>query len=437
MTWTADSTWYLQREPGFWRRKRQAYLDLPPWVGLGRDASPTHEAEAREHLLEVLLTFPVGGSRTQRLQRRGGRPTLRDCAEELGVKKPGEHDWPAACPPKGGKPHICAALCALASSGRDGEVAIAEWLRRERIRQEDRECYRQRALHDFVACPDTLTLFVLHGYHPENAAAGVTPAEQEKALQRLGRTAKEVLKLRQVGSVFRAAVDCDVVWRRFYVAISEGKRFQPPAISRLLGLSTHEADANSGVHIARDAGVEPLGAMCSAPGHLPHLAAFQLALVEHGRAALTVDDLCSVMFYSRAKRHCMDSVEQLEAVCPWWRHEEPRRHHFGRDGILRSYRYDPALGSTVFDRQVGPWRFVATPPGFPPGRSYVCTQGRATTVWEVRRTPTWDVIMVSGVGIKCTAPLPSRSDDIGSVGEAYAMTVAHEAALVELSVNVS
>jgi len=63
MTWTADSTWYLQREPGFWRRKRQAYLDLPPWVGLGRDASPTHEAEAREHLLEVLLTFPVGGSK--------------------------------------------------------------------------------------------------------------------------------------------------------------------------------------------------------------------------------------------------------------------------------------------------------------------------------------------------------------------------------------
>jgi hypothetical protein len=57
----------------------------------------------------------------------------------------------------------------------------------------------------------------------------------------------------------------------------------------------------------------------------------------------------------------MDSVEQLEAVCPWWRHEEPRRHHFGRDGILRSYRYDPALGSTVFDRQVGPWRFVALP----------------------------------------------------------------------------
>eukprot|EP01044_Picomonas_judraskeda_P004742 COSAG03_NODE_424_length_8020_cov_3.740184_11_plen_82_part_01 len=82
MTWTADSTWYLQRAPGFWTRKRQAYLDLPPWVGLGRDASPTHEAEAREHLLEVLLTFPVGGSRTQRLQRRGGRPTLRDCAEE-------------------------------------------------------------------------------------------------------------------------------------------------------------------------------------------------------------------------------------------------------------------------------------------------------------------------------------------------------------------
>jgi hypothetical protein len=164
-TWSADSSWYSERPPGFWaRKKRGSYIDLPAWMGLRH----ANDEPAREHLLEVMLTFPLGErSRTRRLRLRSpsgrevasGPATLRDCAEELGVKRVGVHEWQDACPPKGCKPDICAALCALASSGRGGSAVIRAWLRRERKRQEKRECYRQQTLREFV-CPDTLTLIV-------------------------------------------------------------------------------------------------------------------------------------------------------------------------------------------------------------------------------------------------------------------------------------
>ena len=451
-TWSADSSWYSERPPGFWaRKKRGSYIDLPAWMGLRH----ANDEPAREHLLEVMLTFPLGErSRTRRLRLRSpsgrevasGPATLRDCAEELGVKRVGVHEWQDACPPKGCKPDICAALCALASSGRGGSAVIRAWLRRERKRQEKRECYRQQTLREFV-CPDTLTLIVRHGYIATgNIATWVNPPpKHEMVLRTVWRTAKELLKLRQVSTAFRVAVDCDAVWERFYVAVSEGKRYQPPAIRRLLGLPTCVGGAESVERQSCTQGIcaqERLGAAgsgsdadtrsearCLGSQHLPHLVAFRLAVVEHGRAALTADDLCGVTFYSRAKRHKNHTVEQLEAVCPWWRREEPRRHRFGRDGILRSYTYDPVLDSTVFDRQVGPWRFVAAPPGFPQKWSYVCTEGRATAVWEVRRTVSWDIILVTGAGIKCTAQFPDRADDTGGVGPEFEMSEVVEKAL--------
>jgi hypothetical protein len=387
-TWSADSSWYSERPRGFWTRKRGSYLDLPPWAGL----DPRNEAAARERLVGVLLSFPLGGSRTQRYPRRNppgrelgsGRPTLRDCAEELGVKRVGEHDWGDACPPTGGKPDVCAALCALASSGRDGEVIITEWLYNERKRQEEREQYRQRVLHDFV-CVDVLAAVVYHGYDPPLAGSWK-------------QLCRQVLRLRQVSTAFRAAVDCDAVWERYYIEIIKGKNYQPPAIARLL------------------------------EGPAAHFEAFRHVAVEHNRRVLTVDDLCSVRFYSRAKPHPAVAVEQLEVACPWWRRTEsgPRQHRFGRDGVLRSYTFEGADGSLI-ERVVGPWCFVSAPAGFSRNVSYVRTGGRVTVVWEVRRTGTWDILMVSANGIKSTSQLARRGrNDDGSVSSEFAMSRSKE-----------
>ena len=387
-TWSADSSWYSERPRGFWTRKRGSYLDLPPWALLDR----RNDEAARERLVGVLLSFPLGGSRTQRYPRRNpagsglrsGPPTLRDCAEELGVKRVGEHGWPEACPPNGGKPDICAALCALASSGRDGEVIITEWLCNERKRQEEREQYRQRVLHDFV-CVDVLAAVVYHGYDPPLAGSWK-------------QLCRQVLRLRQVSTAFRAAVDCDVLWERYYTEIIKGKNYQPPAIARLL------------------------------EGPAAHFEAFRHVAVEHNRRVLTVDDLCSVRFYSRAKPHPAVAVEHLEATCPWWRRAEsgPRQHRFGRDGMLRSYTFEGADGSPI-ERVVGPWSFVSAPAGFSRNVSYVRTDGRAIVVWEVRRTDTWDILLVSSNGIKSIRQLASRGqNDDGSVSSEFAMSRSKE-----------
>eukprot|EP01046_Picozoa_sp_COSAG06_P007663 COSAG06_NODE_377_length_16646_cov_21.984589_3_plen_286_part_00 len=263
-------------------------------------------------------------------------------------------------------------------------MIITEWLYNERKRQEEREQYRQRVLHDFV-CVDVLAAVVYHGYDPPLAGSWK-------------QLCRQVLRLRQVSTAFRAAVDCDAVWERYYIEIIKGKNYQPPAIARLL------------------------------EGPAAHFEAFRHVAVEHNRRVLTVDDLCSVRFYSRAKPHPAVAVEQLELACPWWRRTEsgPRQHRFGRDGVLRSYTFEGADGSLI-ERVVGPWCFVSAPAGFSRNVSYVRTGGRVTVVWEVRRTGTWDILMVSANGIKSTSQLARRGrNDDGSVSSEFAMSRSKE-----------
>jgi hypothetical protein len=55
------------------------------------------------------------------------------------------------------------------------------------------------------------------------------------------------------------------------------------------------------------------------------------------------------------------------------------------------------------------------------------TDGRAIVVWEVRRTDTWDILLVSSNGIKSTRQLASRGqNDDGSVSSEFAMSRSKE-----------
>lgn len=452
-TWAADSSWLADRPRGFWtRRATSVYLDHRPWEGMDRE----NDEAARERLLEVLLTFRVGGSRAQRYPRRNppfrgassGSPTLRDLAEELGVKKVAQHGWPEAVGGKGAKPDICAKLCALASSGREWEQRLAAWLRRERERQAQQEQRRRRMLAAFVA-PPTLAAFVEHGYDPAHAAS--TPSRSDAAASseagvheqlrlRHMATVREMVKLRQVNTAFRAAVDCDAVWEVHYRAFSAGKHFIPPTISRTVG----RPDAADGADASRMVGrpyaagaADAAGAVDDAAAaargrRLPHLEAVRLAAAEHARGVVTADDLCEAEFHSRARYlpHAA-TVTQLASACPWWRNEAPRRHRFGRDNILRSYTVEStgSAGSTVVERRVGPWRIVAAPAGLRPDATYVCTYGRVCIVWQVRRTACWDILLVAAGHIKSTSPLRAKEDDVGAVEARFVLSAEEEAAL--------
>ena len=94
--------------------------------------------------------------------------------------------------------------------------------------------------------------------------------------------------------------------------------------------------------------------------------------------------------------------------------------------MLRSYTFEGADGSPI-ERVVGPWSFVSAPAGFSRNVSYVRTDGRAIVVWEVRRTDTWDILLVSSNGIKSIRQLASRGqNDDGSVSSEFAMSRSKE-----------
>ena len=103
---------------------------------------PLWEGDDEEALRAALRAVPLGGSEVVRRplrnpsarDSRDGPLTLRDFAEEIGVKEDGE-GWPSACPPDGNKDALIGALCGAAAAGEDQRARVRETLARERRRQ--------------------------------------------------------------------------------------------------------------------------------------------------------------------------------------------------------------------------------------------------------------------------------------------------------------
>ena len=67
----------------------------------------------------------------------------------------------------------------------------------------------------------------------------------------------------------------------------------------------------------------------------------------------------------------------------------------------------------------GWWSFVAAPPGLPPRCTYIRTKAFSSphcVIFQVRRTPTWDWLLVSPLGFHASSPIPPRTDEAGTTG---------------------
>ena len=233
-------------------------LELPPWEGGDEEA-----------LRAALRTVPRGGSEVVRrpLRNPSGRDsrdgplTLRDFAEEIGVKEDGE-GWPSACPPDGNKDALIGALCGAAAAGEDQRARVRETLARERRRQAAEQDADADGLAARFADADGPAKRHMRGLEP--AASRREPeAEAEAKRLRLWAAAHPldifaggeedaldallgrgfcveswecVWKLRGVSRACYAAVRSDSTWRRLYEQLCAGKVHTPPAIKALLEL---------------------------------------------------------------------------------------------------------------------------------------------------------------------------------------------------------